>query len=251
LGEVVLDANDYFIFSYKDGLFKCSNIEHEVGFINSTGKEIIPCRYSRTTSFERGLCLAVYNNKIGLIDNTGQTIVPFEFDVLNEYFGPCPSFRTKDDLYIVSREKKYGVIDKKGDWVIKNEYDHIDIAFGYFIVMKEKKYGIMDHQGNYIVPLNMDRITKAYNDNDIPLFKITQNLNDGYYTKISGIVDKNGIIRIQPKYHTIGDDDMGISSLNNSIFAMDPRPSFLMKVTWKEGDDRKYAIADLFGNIRQ
>ena len=116
--------------------------------------------------------------------------------------------------------------------------------------MKDKKYGIMDHRGNYIVPMKMDRITKVFNDYNIPLFKITKNHHNKLYTTSSGIVDKNGTIRIQPKYTSIGDQDMGISSLDNNMFAMDPRALFLTEVTWTEDDKKKSAFADLWGNIR-
>lgn len=248
-GDEILDANDYFLFGYSDGLIKCQNIEDETGFLNANAQVVIPCKFSRATSFKRGISIAVFEGKVGIIDNYGNTLVPFQFDILNDYFSSYNKYRTNDDLIIVRKNEKYGVINKIGEWIISNEYDDISICYDYFIVKKNNKYGLINNLGDFIVPLVMDRITEVYNRCQIPLFRVTRKISDIYY--ISGIVDSKGIFRIPLKYNHIGDDNLGISNFNGNSFSKDPRPNFIVGVSWKENDINKSGIVDLFGNMKK
>jgi hypothetical protein len=50
------------------------------GFIDKTGKEIVPPMYDHTWGFHEGLAAVELNNKWGFIDKTGKLIVPPMYD---------------------------------------------------------------------------------------------------------------------------------------------------------------------------
>ncbi|HXC06803.1 MAG TPA: WG repeat-containing protein, partial [Bacteroidia bacterium] len=49
------------------------------GFIDTTGKEIIPCIFYNVEEFHNGLCLASSDSGKGYINKTGKAIVPLEY----------------------------------------------------------------------------------------------------------------------------------------------------------------------------
>lgn len=50
------------------------------GYIDTTGKEVIPCQYAYAGKFTHGLALVQYDNKYGFINHEGATIIPFIYD---------------------------------------------------------------------------------------------------------------------------------------------------------------------------
>jgi hypothetical protein len=69
-------------------------LDNKIGFIDQTGKEIIPCRYGnrrfvlsgseqdsvRRRVFIDGLVAVELNGKWGFIDLTGTEVIPFRYD---------------------------------------------------------------------------------------------------------------------------------------------------------------------------
>jgi hypothetical protein len=50
------------------------------GFIDKTGKEVIPLKYDDARSFSEGLASVNLNGKWGYIDKTGKEVIPFKYD---------------------------------------------------------------------------------------------------------------------------------------------------------------------------
>ena len=62
---------------YKDGKW---------GYIDTTGKEIVPCQYEWYGNFSDGLAALYKDGKYGYIDTTGKVVIPFVFSHAG-YFG--------------------------------------------------------------------------------------------------------------------------------------------------------------------
>jgi hypothetical protein len=50
--------------------------QFKAGFLDKTGKEVIPAQFERVNSFSQGLAAVEVNNKWGFIDKTGKIIIP-------------------------------------------------------------------------------------------------------------------------------------------------------------------------------
>lgn len=60
-------------------------------------------------------------------------------------------------------DNKYGIIDTKGRWVFKPEFENIlPLQKNYFIAKQDKKFGIIDKNSNILVPYKYDYLWKFH-----------------------------------------------------------------------------------------
>lgn len=130
------------------------------GYLNKiTGKIFIPAVYNHAWVFSEGLACVVKNGKLGYINPQNETVIPFKFrpskgnDKNFDYVfngGYCSA---------IDSTGKVGLINKKGDWVIRASYDYINNSvLGYRIVKLAGKYGLLDSQLKLILPVEYDWI---------------------------------------------------------------------------------------------
>lgn len=155
-----------------------------IGFVNSDGKLIIPCKYSTLSEtgvlFKDGL-VSVYNGeKCGYIDKTGKVAIPYAYDDATPFseglaavekdgkwfyintegkkvLDVSSSFPFGDGLAVAVNGEKFYYIDKKGKTVIDNNYNSASTFInGYARVGKkvgdDYLYGIIDKTGKEIIP---------------------------------------------------------------------------------------------------
>jgi len=155
---------------YSSGQFlepwQCSN--NKWGFIDETGKLIIPCKYDLVHGFVEGLAAVWLNGKGGFIDKTDNVVIPLKYGEISEF---------SEGLAKVTFNGKYGFIDKTDKVVIPFEYD---LAYGFsekfglfpsynppegfaMVIVKgkygssEAKYGFFDKMGTNVVPVEYTR----------------------------------------------------------------------------------------------
>jgi len=111
------------------------------GFIDKTGKVVIPIEYQRAYSFSEGLAVVVLNNKWGVIDKAGIVVIPIKYLGLGSF---------SEGLAMVHRNivntsgsiTKWGFIDKTGKVVVPLKYDSVtDFPDGIAVVFKEDSFG--------------------------------------------------------------------------------------------------------------
>lgn len=140
----------------------------KVGVINTENKEILGLKYDKLMYNENTNEFFAYDdNKVGLVSVKGETLIPIKYEGLEVL--------DKDlELYIVTNNKKKGVANKKGEYVIYTEYDEIGIKstdfendrivnpyllMGEVIpVKKEQRWGLFDKKGNQILPIEYEEI---------------------------------------------------------------------------------------------
>lgn len=105
------------------------------GFVDNTGKEIIPPRYDEVSAvYGESDRVAIFNiggkydrnddeligGKWGLVDISGKELIPPRYDELENFH---------DGLALVKLNGKYGFIDIRGKVVIPTIYDSLGIFF--------------------------------------------------------------------------------------------------------------------------
>ncbi len=73
--RIILFLYDESIF-FAEGLASVSQ-QGKWGFINKTGKVLVPVEYETTLHFEDGLAAVKLNNEWGFVNNTGKVAIPF------------------------------------------------------------------------------------------------------------------------------------------------------------------------------
>ncbi len=136
------------------GVF-CANGKR--GYYNSyTGKVVIPAEYRRAWIFSEGLAAVQKNGKIGFINKEGKVVIPFRYpyhgNTLSEFIFKNGYCAVADSL------GKCGIINCKGEWVIKPEYDNIKTFNDFAIVRKEGVRLQIDYAGQVINAFVLDNI---------------------------------------------------------------------------------------------
>ncbi|HVZ98378.1 MAG TPA: WG repeat-containing protein [Chitinophagaceae bacterium] len=121
------------------------------GFIDKTGKEIIPPEYSIASGFSEGLAaVAVFEgNEIiwRYIDATGREAIVCNRKGIFAY-----PFSGGFARILLKDENKWGLIDKAGKELVPPKYDEIgDFSEGMAAVKLNDKYGYIDTTGKEVI----------------------------------------------------------------------------------------------------
>lgn len=144
-----LEFVDYIVPKYKtigdfsEGLAPVENQKELCGYIDKTGKEVIPCQFECAECFSEGL--AAVQNKDGLwgyIDKTGIPKIPFQFQEAS-YFNEGVAAVKSDNGY-------FGYINSSDKYVIRPKYKKaFNFREGFAVVMHQNRYmSHIDLEGN-------------------------------------------------------------------------------------------------------
>jgi len=101
------------------------------GFINSSGEEILPCKYEDAKNFSEGLAAVKIKNSYGFIDKTGSVVIQCIYGDATKFSEGLAAVaenkistmvKTTGTLKTTIKDRKWGYIDKKGKLVIPFEY---------------------------------------------------------------------------------------------------------------------------------
>lgn len=144
-------------FYWMDGMLILAVKEKKAGLIDRNGNVIINLVYDDSeepfipieSTLKAGIIQASQNKKKGLLDNKGNLLVPFQYEDIN------PREYPDTLLFDIKANGKYGIYSAE----MKRElappvYDNA-IFFeegGLAIVSRKKKYGLVDQQGKEVMP---------------------------------------------------------------------------------------------------
>lgn len=182
-GQQLLAPIFDYIGGFRDGLALVKQ-NGRFGYINPTGKIVIPLQFEDAESFSEGLAKVVRGGKIGYIDRSGMVIINFEYDVadsfggglaavvkngkktiLNKYGAPITkvsldaifSFSQEKQLRLIVKGGKKGVIDQEGNMLTGFEYDEVfDFTEGFAVVEKNGLRGYIDRRGKTLTPIEFE-----------------------------------------------------------------------------------------------
>lgn len=92
---------------YYEGLAMVK-LDKKYGFIDKTGKEVIPIKYDDAESPSEGLAKVKLNDKYGFIDKTGKEVIPIKYDYAEGF---------SEGLAQVKLNNKWFYINQKGECV--------------------------------------------------------------------------------------------------------------------------------------
>ncbi|HYC84611.1 MAG TPA: WG repeat-containing protein, partial [Chryseosolibacter sp.] len=167
------------------------------GFVDKTGKLVIPLRYDFVGNFSEGLATVTVNDKRGFIDKNGDLVIPLNYEFADSFNGGYASVTV-----LVNQTRKRTFIDKNGNpilepgdytifngrWkpgvvLLKNKvdgkfyfynvrtkrfkpsrYEYIeDLSDGLRLVKVNGKYGYVDESERFVVPPKY-QVAKSFNN---------------------------------------------------------------------------------------
>ena len=152
-GEMVITYNYYSANEFSEGLALIQEEKlFDYKFIDKSGKIVIDAsKYDQVDSFKEGLAAVKINNKVGYIDKTGKLVIPciYEVDDMNRDFS--------EGLVSIHDEKtgNWGCMDKTGKIVIPCIYDGGVGPFrdGLALTLKDNTYSYIDKTGKTVISL--------------------------------------------------------------------------------------------------
>ena len=101
----ILPGEYQHINEFKEALSSVKSKDNKWGFIDRSGKVVIPCEYEDAGNFSEGFAPVKKDGKWGYISRTGEVKIPFEFDKASDF---------SEEYAVVSKNGKAGFIDKNG-----------------------------------------------------------------------------------------------------------------------------------------
>ena len=180
-----------------------SKTVYKYGFINKTGKYVVPSQFDWIGDFSEGLALIKREGKSGYIDKKGKIVIPLKFEGFTSNFSEGLAQAALKPSY------KLGYIDKTGNYVIPPQFDEgEDFREGLALVkVKDKngydRYGYINKLGKYAVQPKFDYAT-GFNQG-LAIVRVT---NDKTFISKYGLIDKTGKYIIKPSFDYINDPDI-------------------------------------------
>lgn len=145
---------------YGHGMIPYSNgliaIKHNKwGYMDTTGKLVIPLKYSQATRFDMGYAIAKYKSEYVIISTKGKEIpinVP-NIDDLKRFSEGLAPFQS-------SLTFKFGFIDTIGQVAIEAQFKSVGYFSGGLAWAKtiDEKVGFIDSKGVWIIPAKFDYV---------------------------------------------------------------------------------------------
>ena len=142
------------------------------GFIDLEGNIRVPLIYEGVRPYSGNLGGVIKNGKLGFVDKQGKMVVDFVFDIpSDDFFIVFHSFQNLQRLQPVRVGSLLGLIDEKGKWIAKPEYEQFYGAYGthdetLIGAQKEGKVGFLNGSGDVVIDFQFDGTPLAKKDID-------------------------------------------------------------------------------------
>ena len=135
--------------------------DSKCGFIDRTGKVVIPLQFDSANEFHEGLALVTSNGKTMFIDTTGKIVITPRFDIVNSFSEGLAAVNIGQtripNLGLIANPGKWGYIDKTGKLAIPLKFTHAeDFSEGLAAVTDGERGGFIDHSGKILFERPLD-----------------------------------------------------------------------------------------------
>ena len=132
-GKLIIPLKYRSAAKFESGLGRVSD-GSTYGFINKYDELIIPFRFINAGDFSLGLAWVYNGFRYGYIDNSGNLIFNYKFDYADDFRdtrGPYGPVAMVGNIAGGGNKKNYGIIDRLGNIILECAYDHIQFEMLY------------------------------------------------------------------------------------------------------------------------
>lgn len=126
------------------------------GYVNRfTLETVVPFKYDAAWSFYEDVAAVCEGDSIHYIDHSGKPINNIKFLRDKRY----DNYAYHGNYAAIPVRKKYGLIDKSGEWVVEPTYDNIRIgAKNLWYVTNDEKTGVIGLDGQLMLPIEYEYV---------------------------------------------------------------------------------------------
>ena len=158
------DIYDEILFS--DNKILVKNLDNLYGVIDTTFNTIIDFKYEKLEIYPKKPEYLIYskNKKVGVMNLSEEEIVPSKYDELRQERDRL--------LFQVRQKDEWGIVDIKGELLIACQYDSIKFLGHWdrpkenlWVVNKGEKYGVINEENEILVPFIYHGISHLHSNN--------------------------------------------------------------------------------------
>ncbi len=120
---------------------------NRIGLMDTEGTILLPAEYNRIMYDDENEAYIIKVSQYGatgMLNKDLKTIIPIEYDEIKA--------GKNSDLFLISKDKKYGFVNAKGEIVIDMIYDGADVfSEGLAPVLKDGKWGFINEKGKVVI----------------------------------------------------------------------------------------------------
>lgn len=232
-GKTIVPQGKYISVSkFSEGLAGVVDKNYKAGYINKSGKVVIPLVYQPSMAGEGGSVLKVSPFREGVaavgvaksdegggdadwgfINKNAQTVIPFKYAAAGNFSsGMAPVAIIKGDDY----EYKWGYINKAGKTVIPFDFSYAgSFSDNVAVVVKNGKYGVIDTKGKTVVPFNYEYMND-FSEGLAAVFQRGKPIKNSDTVRGKfGFIDKTGKVVIPMQYTLEYYGDLSLPDFKN------------------------------------
>src|SRR3989339_372347 len=167
------------------------------GYIDKTGRIIIPFKFDSAGIFSEGLVSVEQNDKVGFIDKAGRQVIPPRYDNAQPF---------SEGLASVMIKSQYGYIDRSGKMVIPPQFEDAGpFSEGLALIsFNGKQWNYINKSGKIVINGEAFVMARGFSEG----MAAAMGENEKY-----GFIDKTGKFVIQPQFHRVGDFSEGLAAV--------------------------------------
>jgi hypothetical protein len=149
------------------------NKDGKWGFIDRTGKIVIPLQFDSANDFHEGLALVTASGKKLFIDASGRVVITPQFDIVDDFSEDLAAVNIGQtripNIGVISNPGKWGYIDKTGKLVIPLKFTHAeDFSEGLAAINEGDRDhgGFIDHTGKILFEMPLD-VTLGFHEGTV------------------------------------------------------------------------------------
>lgn len=261
----IVNLDDIYLLVAKNGKY---------GIVKDN-KQIIPISYEEIEYNKvNNLFIVQKNSKQGVLSLNGEEILPVEYDYImcgtnkitttkaesievynkegqkqNSKYGN--TIETSNENYIITIDEndKFGLINKKGNILIKNKYEYLEYAFDdYFIATESEKVGIINVEDKTLIEFKYDIIQKVKDKNAFQAIISNQNIIDMYNNKVVKQLSMNNAVLYTTENYIKLLSDKDMKYLDNEGNLINNKEIFTENSILSYAKNGKWGFIDKEGN---
>ncbi len=239
-GKVIIPAQYKLAGFFSEGLAYVQ-IGGALGYIDETNKEVIKSKYPAAYNFNEGFCSVMEDEDWGVINTKGEMVIEPKYAAPMMFHNGLARFKLERGLF-----STYGFINTKGDTAIYPRYEKLsEFSDGVCMASTDGyKYGYINTKGEWVIQPTMElgalfKINGEYDFSD-------KDFSNGYIAVSKkekyGLMDKTGKIVLDYKFDFIGRYAEGLApAKKDSLYGyIDLKGNWIIKP--------KYNGAEVFSN---
>jgi hypothetical protein len=208
--QIVIPPSFELACDFHDGLARAATDSWNEGIIDRTGNWVIEPKYAYVWQFEKGEDVTGFSRKgelWGLLDRQGSIVADARFQSMG-----WPSQGTLAAAARVGNQKKWGIIDKRGEWLVEPRWEDTDGGFTDDLMSAsiDGKWGLVNRLGDWVIEPRYTNVRK-FSDGLCGVYVGgRRNLDYGILDGKYGFINKSGEIVIEPRFDDVSEFKDGV-----------------------------------------